>query len=325
MNHTLCMRFLVFVTFTLLFAPSAKAGNSCHFSCLQTYSDQHLVALLIETVEEVSDTAVSPWKLGGRSAINFSQTSFVNWAAGGENSYTLAGLVHLFARYKKGKAAWDNTLDVGYGLIKQGEQGTRKADDKIDLLSRFGYHAINRWYYNATVNFRTQMAPGYKYESDDQKQMISDLMAPGYLLTSLGMEYKSKDDNFYILISPFTGKTTFLYNDSLSAAGAYGVDPGENVRQEFGGFVKAAWSREIWENVNFSTKIDLFSNYLDKPQNVDVNLEAILMMKVNKYLVTSITANLIYDDDIVLAKKDGKTGPGTQFKEVFAIGLSYSF
>jgi len=274
-----------------------------------------------------ADTAspASSWKTGGRGALNFSQVSFVNWAAGGENSYAFAGLVHLFGNLKKGKATWNNTLDVGYGMIKQGDVGMRKSDDKIDLLSRFGYHAINRWYYSGTLNFRTQMAQGFQYEKDGGKTLISDLMAPGYMLASLGMEYKSENDNFYILISPFTGKTTFIFNDSLSAAGAYGVEAGNRIRQEFGGFTKIAWKKEVWENVNFSTKLDLFSNYIDNPQRIDINLEAVLMMKVNKYLVTSVTMNLIYDHDIKITDKFGNTGPRTQFKEVLAIGLSYSF
>jgi hypothetical protein len=275
----------------------------------------------------VSDTAapVKPWQYGGRSAISFSQMSLVNWSAGGDNSYSLAGLVSLYGKYKKGKASWDNSLDLGYGLIKQGEMGVRKSDDKVDLLSKFGYLAINRWYYSALVNFKTQMDRGYHYDKTGDRTLISDLMAPGYLLTSLGMEYKPLKDNFYILISPFTGKSTFVFNDSLSQAGAYGIEPGNSVRQEFGGYAKIAYSKEIWENVNLATKLDLFSNYLNNPQNIDINLETILMMKVNKYLVTTITINMIYDHDIKITDKFGKTGPRTQFKEVLAVGLSYTF
>lgn len=266
-----------------------------------------------------------PWKYGGRSSINFSQVSFSNWAAGGENSYSLAGLVQLFGTYKKGKANWANTLDLGYGVIKQGELGLRKSDDKIDLMSKFGYLAINRWYYSGMLNFKTQMDIGYQYEKDGSQIRISNFMAPGYLLGSLGMEYKSKDDNFYCLISPFTGKSTFVMDDTLSEAGAFGVDPGKTFRMEFGGFAKIAWKKEIFTNVNLGTKLDLFSNYLENPQNIDVSLEMILMMKVNKFLVTSLTMNLLYDDDINITRKDGTIGPETQFKEVLAIGLSYSF
>jgi hypothetical protein len=275
------------------------------------------------------DTPAPPpppaWSYGGRSAISFSQMSLVNWSAGGENAYSLAGIIQLFNKYDKGKANWANTLDLGYGVIRSAELGVRKSDDKIDFLSKFGYQAINRWYYSGMVNFKTQMDKGYLYEKNTDPKMISRLMAPGYLLGSLGMEYKSKADNFYILISPFTGKSTFVLDDSLSNAGAYGVTPGNKFRMEFGGYSKIAYSKEIAKNVNLSTKLDLFSNYLETPQNIDINLETIFMMKVNKFLVTTLSINMIYDDDIKITDSKGNTGPRTQFKEVLAIGFSYSF
>jgi hypothetical protein len=311
----LLFSFVLFIVFLMFASP----GNALGFT---SNGNNWPYGLAFTADTAGTDTL---WRFGGRGAISFSQVSFVNWAAGGENSYALAGLVHLFANLKRGKATWDNTLDVGYGLIKQGDLGTRKSDDKLDFLSRFGYHAINRWYYSGVLNFRTQMAQGFHYEQGGGGVLISDLMAPGYMLASLGMEYKSKNDDFYILLSPFTGKTTFVFNDFLSAAGAYGVEPGDRVRQEFGGFAKIAWKREVWENVNLSTKLDLFSNYMDNPQRIDINMETVLMMKVNKFLVTSITMNLIYDHDIKITDKFGNTGPRTQFKEVLAIGLSYSF
>lgn len=95
------------------------------------------------------------WKTGGIFAITGSQTSLTNWAAGGENSVSLNALLSVFANYKKGKGAWDNSLDLGYGLLKQGwgkEIPFSKTDDKVDLLSKFGYKAFKNWYYAALFN-----------------------------------------------------------------------------------------------------------------------------------------------------------------------------
>ncbi len=310
-----------FLSGVLVFLLPLFAGSTVATAAHHAFSFQPITEPLS------TDTAepVSPWKTGGRGAVNFNQVSFVNWAAGGENSYSVSGLVHLYANLRKGKATWNNTFDIGYGVIRQAELGARKADDRVELMSKFGYHAINRWYYSGMVNFRTQMDQGFNYSQDEPPLLISDLMSPGYLFTSVGMEYKSEDDNFHILISPFTGKTTFVFNDSLSDAGAFGVEPGDNVRQEFGGFTKVSWKREVWTNVHLTSRLDLFSNYLDNPQRIDVNLEVILMMKINQYLVTTLTTNLIYDHDIKITDRDGNTGPRTQFKEVLAIGLSYTF
>lgn len=311
------------LSFIFVFMLGIQASNGMNSRPFNSYSSEPFPLGLHFTNDTTPPP--SPWTSGGRSAINFSQLSLVNWSAGGENAYSLAGLIQLFAHYRNGKADWSNTLDLGYGVVKQGDIEVRKSDDKIDLMSKFGYLAINRWHYSGMLNFKTQMAKGYQYEKSGIRVTISDLMAPAYLMSSIGMEYKSKDDAFYVLLSPFTGKSTFVLNDSLSLAGAYGIDPGKKIRQEFGGFIKVAFSKEIMKNVNLGTKLDLFSNYLKNPQNIDVNLETILMMKVNKFLVTSITINLIYDDDINITDVDGNSGPKTQFKEVLAIGLSYSF
>ncbi|MDT8309597.1 MAG: DUF3078 domain-containing protein [Bacteroidales bacterium] len=278
------------------------------------------------TTDSIPNDSIQYWKKGAAATINFSQVTFSNWAAGGENSYSLSGLTGMFANYKKRKTSWDNTLDIGYGIIKQEGYKVRKSDDKIDFMSKFGHNAKNRWYYSAILNFKTQIDRGYKYESDPiSKILISDRFSPAYITLSAGMEYKTNDGNFYILISPVTGKTTIVTNDSLKSAGAFGVEAGQGIRHEFGGMIKTAYKKEIFENVVFQAKVDLFSNYMENPQNIDVNIETLFTMKINKFLATSIMAQIIYDDDIMITDAKGKTGPRTQFKEVLAIGLSYKF
>jgi hypothetical protein len=266
------------------------------------------------------------WKFGGATSINFSQVALANWAAGGENSYSLNGLLNLQANYRKNRSIWENSLDLGYGIIKQGEREVRKTDDKLDFSSKYGYKTGSNWYYTAALNFKTQFDKGYKYnEGEDTKREISKFMAPAYLLASLGMEYKP-GEAFYLFISPLTGKSTFVLDDSLSNAGAFGVDPGKNMRNEFGGFIKMGFTKDIWENVTLNSKVDLFSNYAEEPQNIDVNWEVLISMKVNKFLSANINTQLIYDDDTKYIDDQGiEHGARVQFKEVLGIGLSYKF
>ncbi|HKL38369.1 MAG TPA: hypothetical protein VJ876_05690, partial [Bacteroidales bacterium] len=157
------------------------------------------------------------------------------------------------------------------------------------------------------------------------KRQISDFMAPAYSLLSLGMDYKP-NDAFSLMISPLTGKTTYVLDDSLSNQGAFGVDPGEKIRNELGGFVKLTYNKDIWENVTFNTKLDLFSNYLENPENIDISWEVLISMKVNDYLSANINTQLIYDDNIHYINKEGQDmGPRIQFKEVFGAGFTYKF
>ncbi|MCF8370206.1 MAG: DUF3078 domain-containing protein [Bacteroidales bacterium] len=278
------------------------------------------MALSLNAQEEPAKT----WKTGGAGSLAFSQVSLSNWAAGGENSISGNLMLNLFANYKKGNSTWDNTLGFGYGTMKQGDQGWRKTDDKIELASKYGRNASKNWYYSALANFKTQMTTGYKYSNDPDvpNEEISNFMVPAYLNLALGMDYKP-NDNFSMFISPLSGKVTFV-NDTLFST-TYGLDAGEKIRTEFGAYMKIAYKKDIMENVNFSTKIDLFSNYLDKPQNLDVNWEVLITMKINKYLSANLSTTLIYDNDILFGDDPTKLSPEIQFKEVLGIGLSYNF
>jgi hypothetical protein len=273
--------------------------------------------------EEKTDTL--GWKLGGVASLNFSQVSLYQWTAGGEASFAGAALVNFYANYKGENSHWENTLDLGYGLIRQGKDDdatTKKTDDRIDFTSKYGRKINEKLFYSGLLQFRTQFTEGY--EEDDTEKVISDFFAPAYLGISAGVDYKP-NDALSLFLSPASGKFTFVNNDSLSAAGEFGVDPGKKFRAEIGAYARIAYRAEIFENVNLTTKMDLFSNYLNNPQNIDVNLELLLAMKINEFLSATVSVMSIYDDDINLKQSDGTMGPGIQVKEVFGLGLSYSF
>jgi hypothetical protein len=285
-----------------------------------------LFLLLLTLTSAAQTDSTKLWKRGGVFAVNFTQASFTNWAAGGVNSVSGQTLFNLFANYKKGSTTWDNTLDMAYGLLQQGKSSLiRKTDDKFDFTSKYGRYAFAKvWYYSVLFNFKTQFSPGYTYPNDTTKSRISDMLAPGYALLAIGLDYKP-NDAFSLFLSPFTGRTTIVTAPLLSEVGAFGVKPGETLRNEFGGYLRAQYRKDIMTNVNLATKLELFSNYLDRPQNVDLNWEVLLSMKVNKYLSASINTQMIYDHDITILREDGSSGPALQFREVLGIGFSAKF
>jgi len=277
-------------------------------------------------IRTVSTDTTTGWKKGGVAMINFSQTSLTNWAAGGENSLSGNGLLSIFGNYKNGSFSWSNNIDLGYGVLRQGSQ-TRKSDDKIDLSTKIGKELSKNWYCAGLLNFKTQFKPGYNYPNDSVK--ISDFLAPAYLVAAIGMDYRPQKD-LSIFISPLSGRLTIVNDQKLADAGAFGVDPaeysglvkikdGKKTRGEFGGYLKIALQKEIMTNINLTSKFEAFSNYLKKPQNITVNWEMLLSLKVNKYIGASVATQLIYDDAVKYKNK----GPRTQFKEVLGIGFSY--
>src|SRR6188508_296834 len=113
-----------------------------------------IIAIAIYSATLAQDTlpADTVWKFGSFTGINFNQVGLTNWAAGGVNSVSLAGLFNGYANYKKGNITWDNSLELGYGTLKSGDNPFRKSDDKIDLNSKFGTLAKGKFYYSAMLN-----------------------------------------------------------------------------------------------------------------------------------------------------------------------------
>lgn len=274
--------------------------------------------------QEEVDT-IKTWKFNGISSINFSQVSLSNWSAGGENSYAFNGILNVSANYSKDKNDWANTLDIGYGIQKQGDQDYKKTDDHIEFLSKYGRKISKSLFMSALLNFKTQFNEGMKYE-EDTSYVISKAFAPAYLQLALGIEYKP-NETFYAMISPVTGKLTMVLDDTLSARGAFGVDPGDNTRMELGGSVAIGVKKEIMKNVTFNSTLGLFTNYIENPQNIDVDWKVMINMKINNYLSANLNTQLLYDDNI--ASIDDETGESggakVQFKEIFGVGLTYKF
>ncbi len=285
--------------------------------------------------------SIQGWNKGGVIAISLAQTALINWAAGGQNSFATNGLVSVFANYRKGKSYWNNSLDIGYGLLKQGKGSDfMKTDDKFDFLSKYGQKASGNLYYAALVNFKTQMTVGKDYAKDTAK--ISNLLAPAYFIGALGVDYKP-NNYFSAFAAPLTGKITIVNDQELANAGAYGVTaatiddmgriiPGQRSKSEFGGYVRFIYSRsdfdsEVLRNVAFTSKLDLFSNYLRNPQNIDVSWETQIALKVNQYISLNINAHLLYDDNIKSTEMINgvvvETGPKVQFKNILGVGFFY--
>lgn len=280
-----------------------------------------VLALTFSAVAQKADTTKA-WTRGAKASLSFTQVSLTNWAAGGENSFGGNSFLNLFANLKQGKTTWDNSLDMAYGLIKLGDAKIRKSDDKIDLVSKLGHNVIHKnLFLSANLSFKTQFTEGFNYPNDSV--IISNFLSPAYLMLGLGLDYKPYK---YLSISflPLTGRLTIVNDKVLSDAGAYGVDPGKKTRPEFGAAFKATIDKDIATNISLKSKLELFSNYIDRPQNIDLNWEALMILKVNKYISTHIGFHTIYDHDILITDKDGKTGPRTQFKQTFGVGLTYS-
>ncbi len=277
----------------------------------------------VKHIETAPDT-IKHWQFMGIGSVNFNQAYLLNWAAGGQSSLALGSLLSLQANYKKGKHAWNSNLDLAYGFQLQAPGSSasqyRKTDDRIELNSFYGYGISKHWDLTFLVNAKTQFSSGFNYPDDST--VISKFMSPGYVIAGIGFSWVPAS-YFSVFLSPSSGRFTFVLDPKLSDSGAYGVKRGKHINAEFGPYVRAAFNKDLAKNINLNTTLDLFSNYLKEFGNVVVNWNFLLTIKANRWLATTVSATLIYDDKVSITDLQGKTGPRIQFKENLGIGIAY--
>ena len=286
--------------------------------------------------------SLNHWKNKNSIGFDINEVAFVNWSAGGVSS--ISGLLKgTFVReYKKANVKWFNEMIIRYGVTKQDGIELRKADDVFKFTSTFGYRkdTTSNWYHSAKFNFNTQFTNGYAYPNTDLA--ISKPFAPAYTFMGVGAEYSNKEKKVDVYLSPLTLKNTLVLDDRLANQGAFGVqkaildeftgeilEAGEKSKTEFGILITNQYSKEILKNMTLEHKLSLYSDYIRKFGNIDIDWQLELDLVVNQYVKANIGAHLIYDDDIKTKEEiNGEqvtAGPKLQLKQLLGIGMTYSF
>jgi len=274
------------------------------------------------------------WSKSGNISLLFNQAAFnAEWTGGGTSNYAANLSLTYDFNYRQGKLTWDNRILGDYGITKnKGTKYSRKTNDRLELNSILG-RQINEsnWYYSLFSNFKTQFSSGYEYSDDtDGEEMrteVTKFMSPGYLQFGPGMLWK-KSDNLKVNISPAAAKLIFVSseftdvgNDPIAIAAFnenpyFGVEANETTRFEFGASISGYAKFDAMENVTIENILNLYSNYLEDPQNVDIDYTLNVIMKVNKFLSANATFQAIYDDNAV---------KGFQIREALGVGVNYTF
>lgn len=274
------------------------------------------------------------WRKGGSLNLNIQQVSLSNWNAGGVSNFALNTGIILFSDYKKDNIIWDSKLTVNIGFNRQADRRfkTRKTNDNFILISKYGRELTESWYLSTQIDSRTQLLSGYRYFRPagaelDSRNKISDFLAPAYVQSSTGLNYRKEYENnnrISIIASPFTGRFTIVLDDSLSRAGAFGVIPGERVLAEAGVSLGSTTDIELLEDIRWRADLNLFSNF-EKMTNLVVNFNSVISMKVNRYITTRIETILIYDERVFIEQASGPPRQAIQLQNMINFGLSLEF
>ena len=268
-----------------------------------------------------NETKNKHWNNNGNASLLFNHATFSNWVSGGADNISLNFLANYTFHYKKEAWNWDTTFLLDYGLAKtSGSHFYKKTSDRFEVQSLLGKRLSKLWSYSAFLGFRTAFSNGYDYNTDTKGDEIrskkSAFLSPAYLQLGLGLSWK-EHDNLWMNISPVSPRYTLVnksFTENLSVDETFfGVEKGKNSRLEFGAALNAFWLAHLFENITFEQRLGLYSNYLDKPQNVDLDYQATINMTVNKNISANLILQLVYDDNAV---------QDLQVREVFGIGVN---
>jgi hypothetical protein len=273
--------------------------------------------------------------------LDINQVAFMNWNAGGNSS--IAGLLKadFSKKYTRESVLWNNEISVRYGINKQDGRELRKTDDAFSMLSNFGYKKdpTSNWYYSARFSFNTQFSNGYSYPNTDTP--ISKPFAPAYIFLGVGSEHNLKEKNLNFYFSPLTVKTTLVLDQRLADLGSFGVDKavydeagnliqkGKMTRNEVGILLSNFWKTPVYKNMTLENRLSLYTDYINKFGNIDVDWQIQLDMVVNDHVRANISVHMLYDDDVKAKEQingvQTTVGPKVQLKQGLGIGFVYVF
>lgn len=287
-------------------------------ACLIALASMNSVVAQVVKIDSATN-----WKKSFKGGLNINQAAFSsNWKGGGINSIGANMLMNFKANYKKSKSSLDNEIDLQYGFVRNDGQGFRKTFDRLYSDTKYGYKISTAWDVYTSLNFLSQFAPGYVYNDDDSRSVISDILAPAFVTSSWGVEYHPVD-YFKVRISPFSPRLTIVKDGARLAplvdpSKPYGVDTTETIRPEWFAFqVTAEFNRDIAKNINLKWRYLLYANYETlQIEKIDHRLDLSLTARVNKFITTSFGLIVLYDFDQV---------DEVQTSQLLNIGLLYTF
>lgn len=299
--------------------------------CIALASCIFLLTSILNSASGQTDTISGgpkkPWKFGGTFVFNINESSFTNWVAGGENQLGLATILKPALDFDNKKWSWATDIDFRYGQQKIQSEKPRKNDDSFRFTTKLGRRISKNWKFSGLYTLSTQFFS--TYDIDNESRLLSTFMAPGYTNLSLGFDY-APNAHLSIYLTPANIRSTYVLNDTLSARGDFGVTPGKKVLVNFGPAAYITYKDEVLKNVLVDTKFSYFQNVIGGPGDPVVNWDAIITMKINKYLSTSFTFTLFYDPDSKIDIKDALgnvTGSEArlQFKQTLGVGLNLNW
>ena len=263
----------------------------------------------------------SLWRYRTNGTITFNQTGLTNWQSG-ENTLTTALDVTSLATYnnrERGLSS-NNSIRLRVGATASGENPLkkdnrdnqlRKNTDILEVMSNLDHRAFGRFDFSANAHFRTQLLKGYTYPrnprpDDPVRNLVSSLLNPANLTVGLGLSYKPNAQTT-VNFSPLAYNLTFMTDTTKYAQKDHGIPPDKKALHRPGvNFVfQNTWRAtptvpllNRLQTFTMTNRLQLFTNYIDKPQNVDIDWELTIATRLSWNTELRVNTHLIFKDDV---------------------------
>ena len=267
--------------------------------------------------KKVSSIDSNGWKSTGMFILNINQSAQSDWGTGGENfMFGVNGILNKAIHHRNNKYTFDLYADIELGFVEATSfKKIRKTSDRIDVTAEIEHSIGKRGHYNYALlgNVNTQVFDGHNYYLGDYPK-ISSFLSPGKFLLAFGIDYKKVTEKSYFsfFISPSTVRFVTKADEDFYKLKKFGVDSSDKVNTEIGAYISAHFNAKLSKTTNLISRLDLFSNYKRKPQNIDVLFNNVLTVNINKIFSATFLFDIVYDHDF-------KTR--TQIQEITGLGL----
>jgi hypothetical protein len=265
--------------------------------------------------DSIKTDTVKHWSVLGKNSLLINQAAFSNWVGGGANNVGWLAGANYNITYEKDKDLWENIIVLNYGQNNTKGLGTRKTQDVLSVSTNYGRQFSKSWYLSGGASLQSQFSAGYEDGNNPSAKKISNFMAPGYLNFGLGITYRP-NDNLTVTMRPANARWTLVLDEELQTAGSYGLkQDGDSSLLQFGFLGTALYKVKLMEDIYLTNTASVFSNYLDRPDRLVLSYGALLNMKVNRFISTNITLDVLYDHNQIQK---------TQLKQTLGVGFAYT-
>lgn len=276
---------------------------------------------IVSSALESKPVKIKRWRMSFSSNIQLSQVYVSeNWYQGGNSNFNLLSDQMFRINYNdpSGKLLFENLAQWKFNLTTSAEDTLhpiRVSEDLFQINSKFGYKAFGKWYYSASMLFKTQLLTNYAANSNVKE---TEFLSPGELNIGIGLSYSFAYEKpvklaHTLTLSPLSYDLRFVALPDIDPT-KFGIESG-NTRNDVGSSLDYTLTWDIRYNIRWMSHVYAFTNY----KNLLFEWTNSVDFAFSTYFSARVYLDLRYDNSVAPHPNLGFW----QIKELLSVGFSY--